>query len=192
MMEKKKMSKIEHNVAEELKGLSETISGLKSGPIKKEGRDKLTGLKRLLKLANHGINGKMYHDEFNIVVFNDKSDLKNCKTMGCMLGECPGLFREWVWNTGGDPLLKVFFSDDYDTSFVTWPPKDSAMQFFNINSDEFSQLFIPDSQTDLFSYKKCERLSRKATKEQVAENMLDFIQYKIREIETSINEESNG
>ncbi len=63
---------------------------------------------RLETLANHLLNGSMFHEKFNLEVFvSPLADDEGhpCGTQGCALGECPHLFKDdWIW-VGGYPVL---------------------------------------------------------------------------------------
>jgi len=131
-------------------------------------------LKRLEKLANHLLHGKLGHKIFNFAWFNlcDSSDQykKNgCGTAGCALGECPIIFKGWVFGVGKDPIFKGHFN-----------PDGSARAFFNITQQEANHLFHPILQNPLLYGGG--NLNRYATKEQVASNMLIFIKLKRKEL----------
>lgn len=165
-------------VQEKLEDLSKVLSDT----------NKLIGLDRLLKLANHGINGKQVQQVFDIGHYHGmRSDpeTKVCYSSGCMIGECPGVFEEWIWDDSDNPCLKTV-----DPELGSTATRISAIRFFNINQMELNHLFYENNQSTEYNYKEFVRLKLSATKEQVGENMLDFIQYKIRDIQTLIKEEN--
>lgn len=130
---------------------------------------------RLLELADHGINGKQVQHEFNINYFHIV-DRKTGLTSGNMIGECPGVFKEWTWNQRNMPCLKNL---DDDCSHPSWH---SVVTFFGINGLVFDHLFNPHRQNKDYTYKNYCQLTKNSTKKEVCENMLDYLQYNIAKI----------
>lgn len=130
-------------------------------------------INRLHKLTEHLRNGKLGHKRFDFAIYNGLEYGRNepfskngCGTVGCALGECPVIFKDWKFK--GElkrPLYKDF------SSIYT-----SAETFFNLTDGEYAHLFIPRCQQIYkFSGKK---LNNNATKEQVAANIEAFIKLK--------------
>ena len=134
---------------------------------------KLQGVKRLKKLAEHLYNGKLIHEKFHFGYFNNgMPDEKGCGTMGCAIGECPGIFEEWEFRFAV-PLLKK--QQEYRF------PTECASAFFHIDRTEALALFIAKHQGVKFNLKL---LDEEATKEQVADNIKTFITNKGFDYET--------
>jgi hypothetical protein len=141
----------------------------------------MPNLKRLRKLADHLMHGKLDHEEFDFTTYNHggrpytpleikkgvplkkKQRVKNCGTAGCAIGECPFVFRQWYFDTEGLPTLRGH-ENYYDPQGV------GTMKFFDLSLEAERHLFHPEKQ---FSPKK---ISDGATKEEVAENIYEFIQ----------------
>lgn len=118
---------------------------------------------RLLTLANHLKYGKLGHEKFDFSIYNNAT--AKCGTMGCALGECPIIWPEdWKFykNYDGDPVL-----------IGEYPPSSliSAIRWFNLSPGEAVYLFIPCC---IYSTRG-ESLPATATKEEVADRILDFI-----------------
>lgn len=119
-------------------------------------------IERLHKLADHLLHGKLGHAEFDFSRYND-SGIARCGTAGCAIGECPIVWPDhWRFNNEGFPVLGS------NTSIEL-----SGKLFFEIGTGEYEHLFTPMNQmpgryggTDLFDT---------ASKEQVANNILEFI-----------------
>ena len=154
---------------------------------------------RLLKIANHLKSGELGHKEFNFSVINgfrtverdsaygptdidelsfwacegipDEAYAKkeiNCGTLGCAIGEFPIIFSEdWSFNQIG-MLTHIGGRGDI---WVT------TGNYLNLSPTEVEHLFIPNEQC-LY---KAEMLGDDATKEQVADNILHFIEMKEKE-----------
>jgi len=127
---------------------------------------------RLKKLADHLMTGKLGHKKFSFADYNSSPNSMNipykCGFSGCAIGECPVIFRQWKFNVIANPVLKNHGD-----------PADSAMDFFDINSNECDHLFMPNEQIcgmyggeDLLGY---------STREQVARNIYAFIKIKSKE-----------
>ncbi len=119
---------------------------------------------RLLKLANHLLNGKLGHKTFNFAIYNSNGDgsipINKCGTVGCAIGECPIVFpRSWTFDRHGLPVLKI-----YEDNFVM-APYESGCKFFGIEYEDYIKLFTPNLSTN-----------RHATKEQVANNIIKFVE----------------
>lgn len=167
----------------QLKSVFETLQGLKATmPLTRQ--KELIGLERLHKLADHGINGELVQDEFNLDHFHQKAYLNltglmekpYCHTSGCMIGECPGIFKEWIWDQHNIPRLITLDRNEFVLTVQ------SGMEFFDISELEFGHLFYPGDQDSNFTNYQCFRLTGRSTKEEVGENMLDFIQFRIARI----------
>lgn len=118
------------------------------------------GRSRLEKLAKHLEKGKLGHDVFAFDEFHARRD---CKTLGCALGECPFIFEEWVFD-GDEPALGMSSSGN-----ATW----DASTFFWIDKAAVAHLFMPGAQRTI----RCggERLTASATRYQVASNIRAFL-----------------
>jgi len=134
-------------------------------------------LKRLEKLANHLLHGKLGHDIFDFSRLNENVESgeefkKNgCGTIGCALGECPIIFKQWHFDYCNEPTLK---GKEYT--------EESAEQFFHISWQEAKHLFYPNEQNPILYMGN--NLGIRAKKEQVANNMLEFIKLKRNENRT--------
>lgn len=128
--------------------------------------------KRLLQLARHLETGKLGHKEFDFSQFNgikyhhgERFSTDNCGIVGCALGECPIIFEEWKFSPySKDPIFKEYGG-----------PISSAMEFFDISSSDASGLFLPEEPCP---WNTTNKLSDSATKEEVAQNIRDFIKWK--------------
>lgn len=122
---------------------------------------------RLKKLAEHLLHGKLGHKKFDFSVYHEGEKSKyHCGTLGCALGECPVLFKkDWAFYTELDiPILR-----NKDFGALT-----SAKEFFGIEELAVEHLFYPKMQnTKNFGGKF---LTDKATRRQVANNILAFIE----------------
>lgn len=61
-------------------------------------KQKIKGIhrKRLLKLIRHLERGKLHHKVFDFSTWDEGPKINGCRTNGCAVGECPGLFpRQW-------------------------------------------------------------------------------------------------
>lgn len=134
---------------------------------------------RLLKLATHLKEGKLGHKKFDFTWLNHdpkKSEqglTYECGTLGCALGECPIVFpRQWKFDdTEGcepNPILRK----DTNSGDSFW----DAEHFFGLNDNESGHLFAPGCQT--VSKYGGKHLGNKATKIQVANNILAFLKIK--------------
>ena len=124
---------------------------------------------KLEAAANHLLTGKLGHDKFNIVHFNQGSEDANvCGTSGCMVGEFP-----IIW-----PSVFRFASDNHEGKHILFINDSSesterdVMNWLNISHWQYTHLFYSTCQRD--EYGGIE-LSNNATKEQVANNILEFI-----------------
>jgi hypothetical protein len=125
---------------------------------------------RLLKLADHLENGKMGHKEFDFAKYNrGPLDDNGCGTAGCAMGECPFVFPDDFTFAlpHGDVTLKTHL---FSSSTLL-----SGMIFFDIRNDEYSYLFNPRGKHDVLGNNNLTQLS---TKEEVAQNIRDFVAYK--------------
>jgi len=122
-------------------------------------------INRLLNLAEHLEFGNLGHDKFNLSVFSTKSKYVLCETAGCALGECPTAFPDdWKW------------SESYHPTYKGKSPFDSAILFFNISVGATLHLFATDTQYPLLYGGKV--LEKNATKEDVANNIREFVETK--------------
>ena len=130
---------------------------------------------RLLKLANHLLKGKLGHDVFNFTCYNaniDSSPLakrRECGSCGCAIGEMPIVwpkFWGFDYHVVVNKKIKVF----------RW---EHQKEWFGITYTDYDFLFCPVShyfgvfvQTSVGTRR---RLTRSATKEQVAKNIIKFV-----------------
>jgi len=120
--------------------------------------------RRLLKLMRHLRTGKLGHDRFDFGQYNNAVAPK-CGTAGCAIGECPVIWKSWIFTNSGDPVIKG------DACSLN-----SGQEWFGINAGEYRHLFMPDRQSlNLYGGKS---LSRFATRRQVAANIEAFIKVK--------------
>lgn len=116
---------------------------------------------RLLKLADHLENGKLFTPKFDITRWH-------CSTSGCAIGECPGLFPdEWRFDSGL-PTLKGKFD-----------PLGSAEDFFGLNGKQAEYLFLDKEYGD---YE--DDLANMITKKTVAKRIRDFVNANYLEVGT--------
>ena len=120
-------------------------------------------LQRLHILYDHLMWGKLGHKVFNFNTYNNITE-PECGTAGCAIGECPIIWNEWVFGYMGSPLL-----NNTSGSMVSA----SGKEWFEIDSDEFKHLFLPEKQnTEIFGGRI---LTDETTREQVAYNIKAFI-----------------
>ena len=121
------------------------------------------GYKRLLKLADHLESDRRGHDVFDFSIFHQ---VNRCGSIGCALGECPTLWKSWIFD-GRYPKLKFKRFLDIEENVKYW---------FGISGDAVDHLFYPESQhPDRFGGKE---LGDDATAHEVAENMRAFVNRK--------------
>lgn len=165
-------------VKNELCEMSEWTEGFKTESLRRKVQTALKSLERLLTLAKHGKSGKLIQDEFNFGVIHEK-DRKNGRTRGDLIGECPGIFEDWIFNKYGDPGLEGLDPNTQSNQFFSFTGI-SVEQFFDINGREFDHLFVPKKQDVYLSHRQNITLHKDSTVNQVADNIINFIQYKIR------------
>lgn len=127
----------------------------------------------LRKLADHLLNGKLGHDKFDFGNYNagwpEKQPYQDiiqrniCGTAGCAMGEMPVLFPKHFAFDGNGVVLKHDYSK--------WDEA-AGMKFFNITSEQYNHLFMPEDQMEHLG--RTQNLTVKATKEDVAENIIAF------------------
>lgn len=123
--------------------------------------------KRLTKLANHLLSGKLGHKVFDFCgynwSFNEAGEdviPAGCGTHGCAIGECPIAFpKQWRYYRGY-PVLRG--------DLLARHTKESGMEFFGLTFDEFCYLFTPMRRG----------LPGTATRKQVARHILKFVKSK--------------
>lgn len=132
---------------------------------------------RLNKIANHLNYGKLGHkrqvfNELHVEFEEDEKRKKQnkgfCGSLGCAMGEFPIIFPRYFHFFG----KKIYLRRE-----ITYNLEHCIMEFLNIDYNEYNHLFFPSHQ--LIKYGG-EFLDGLATKEQVADNILDFIKYKQR------------
>lgn len=130
--------------------------------------------RRLLKLARHLRDGKLYHDKFDIACYHSIIE-GSCKTAGCAIGELPGLFPNHWYFLKDYPMLNI---GSKENAF------DDAKTFFGLNRDESLALF--DKSSDTFSqndFPYLKPLHFQVTKEEVAANIEKFVEFKLSSID---------
>lgn len=116
---------------------------------------------RLIKLADHLLNGKLGHEVFDFGRYNDVLEPK-CGTAGCAIGECPIVWPiDWHFDYMGTPHYLT-----YEFASI------GAQQFFDISHSQYEHLFEPRLQSP--EKYGGDLLGASATKEQVANNILEF------------------
>jgi len=142
--------------------------------------------KRLEKLANHLLTGKLGHEKFDFAVLNTvkrdrngypigKFNDNNCGTMGCALGELPIVDpKNWTFERQGD------WRDPYLVKLGKGTGSfKSAEVYFGITDIEADSLFQAGEESPWLSGKqKIDGLSPMAKKETVANSILKFIDWK--------------
>ncbi len=126
---------------------------------------------RLLKLADHLLNGKLGHEKFNINCWNvGIFDDKGCGTAGCAIGECPIVFPEsWEFN----PITSYPVLIGMSIGILH-----SIHSFFGLSRNEKNHLFHARGQKpDIYGGSI---LSENATKEEVANNIKIFVELKTK------------
>lgn len=115
---------------------------------------------RLLKLAKHLESGKLGHKKFDYYVYNaGKYDKNGCGTIGCALGECPIIFKDWIFESSTSlPILK---------KKLFCEPLESAEEFFGLNWQEARFLFMPNHNN----------LPDNATRKQVVAHIRKFVRH---------------
>jgi hypothetical protein len=164
---------------------------------KKEALDKLyhlpdandydSGLNRLLRLYTHLVEGDTGIRTFNFGTYNsgptERGDKGNtihyCQTAGCAVGELPYIEpSSWLFQQASHPILNPKLRKRARAKFesvnhILDTIEMYTMYWFNISRDESLHLFIPQQQSPLkFGGIK---VSRHATKLQVADNILYFL-----------------
>lgn len=146
---------------------------------------------RLLKLAQHLENGELGHKNFDFSCFNRDllskgvklkvSTPGSCGTNGCAIGELPIIFPEY-WEFSyphSNPQLNAKYKGrKWRESSCSGDIIEDAQVFFNIDVLESLHLFMPDGQNPNDYGGK--NLGDYATKEEVAQNIRDFVNYKYK------------
>ena len=127
----------------------------------------LTGKKRLLKLANHLLKGKLGHKRFDFSVFNQHYKSNNlCGSRGCALGEMPIVWPK-QWRFTGDGVTCV------PRGCITYVNK---VKWLSLSYYDYEYLFFPDNGIKkMTSLGLKESLPKYSTKKQVANNIIQFI-----------------
>ncbi len=126
---------------------------------------------RLLKLADHLKNGKLGHDRFDFTVIHQKVANEHvCESVGCAIGELPFVFPDEF------KIAKYEAIDSVQNISTDERGFNVACSFFKISYGEATHLFfggaqIPELYGGYF-------LDDDATREQVAGNILAFIELK--------------
>ena len=125
---------------------------------------------RLEKLADHLIDGKLGHEHFDLLCFNEGiTNKKGCGSNGCAIGECPIVFpEEWFFAKNSRKPLLIKSKRIFNRTFH------SSLEFFNINPNQFRHLFIASCQEIQTMGGKI--LDGDATAKEVGQNILTFIE----------------
>lgn len=125
------------------------------------------GITRLVQLADHLKYGKTSHKVFDFTRWHSL-----CGTLGCAIGECPTVFPgEWEF-ANNSPVLK----GTVDTEV-------SIRKFFNFSvEDDYPPLFAPGGRTGDTGYGKTCYLPDEATREEVADNILAYVEWKCQQL----------
>jgi hypothetical protein len=125
-------------------------------------------LERLEKLADHLLNGKLGHQQFDFAFYNRNFDdgFQSCGTAGCAMGELPIVWPDKFRFSGNS--IEDITSPDMGTTSV-------GKVWFGLNTYQYDNLFMPNFLGIRFSKKELDVL---ATKEDVAENILAFVKIK--------------
>ena len=120
---------------------------------------------RLLVKASleNPIHENFHFSRWNSGIYPGKGKIKNCGTMGCLLGEAPGLWFQFRFSDDGGITL-----NNHDINSYTGERE--VLQFFGLSLIHFRHLFIPDSQIEALGA----NLGIEATKQQVCNNALKF------------------
>jgi hypothetical protein len=138
-------------------------------------------LDRLQKLADHLEFGQLAHVEFNFADYNGiyshagvavnrvgEAPIPGCGTVGCAIGECPAVFKQWTFRgnniCSAEPVLKD--AKAFESPLI------SGARFFGLKLVEARHLFYPHAQLGIYGGTP---LARKATKEEVAKNIRAFL-----------------
>lgn len=153
---------------------------------------------RLLKLANHLLHGKLGHKNFDFRHYNiGHSEESLCGTNGCGIGECPVIFDEWEFRplyNSVYPLLKdrkgiesthlcsmkFFDLTDKETEILFIPAMDSekGSEFRYDGGDELSEEEVIEEVFIIIGDQVLHGLPYSATKEQVANQIIEFVRLK--------------
>ena len=128
-----------------------------------------TGKRRLLKLAAHLETGKLGHEVFDFSTYNGRYSIgPHCRTRGCAIGECPIVWPfYWRFSRRGQPCNRL--GQETLTEIYT-------EHFFSLrNYDEEYGLFAPGDDSTPWNTR---RLTRSATKEQVAAGVRRYIAWR--------------
>lgn len=130
---------------------------------------------RLLKLADHLEHGQRGHPIFDFSVLSQGQRRANgCGTNGCALGECPVVWpREWFFIRSTCP-----FGGLYDPVTDGLTTRESGMEFFGTDNDEYENLFLMGDRAPWNDYS----LEDDATPQQVAQGIRNFVEWKNRTV----------
>jgi hypothetical protein len=131
-------------------------------------------IERLKKLLTHMQSGQLSVDKFDFATFKQ---VETCGTMGCMAGELPTLFPEkWRFQEilFSSPLLQYLHNEEW-TDYI----RRSLSDFFSLSSEQTYRLFYPSY--DSWDENKGCVLGEDATREEVTENLRQFIEEQEKE-----------
>lgn len=126
--------------------------------------------KRLLKIVDHLLHGQIGHEvfDFSRLNYHKKKEvhcINCCGTNGCAMGELPFIFPdEWEFRNA-----KVLLKKGSSLTGM-----EDIEKFFKISKEEIIGLFYPDR----YRIWSETILPKTATKEEVAQGILDFISWK--------------
>ncbi|MFZ1322331.1 MAG: hypothetical protein WAT71_12325 [Ignavibacteria bacterium] len=115
------------------------------------------------------------HEEFSFADFNHgeynkNSKYKNCKTLGCLAGELPGITTDWYFEID-DSLVCVHFKESRINNII------HLMMYFDLTEKQAKHLFIPRTQyADIDPESKI--LTASSTFEEVQANLQRFLTIK--------------
>lgn len=144
---------------------------------------------RLVKLAHHLLYGQLGHEVFDFAHVNesdtDEYQPNGCGTNGCAIGEMPFVWPEkfsysfYMDSDGdeyGDQYFKIFNEEFDSLDFF-----EAAEWFFGVNPRESTILFCPSygiKGSRIVNDVEFYELGTSATKEQVANQILKFVEAK--------------
>jgi hypothetical protein len=136
-------------------------------------------IERLKKLLTHMESGQLSVDKFDFGCFRNKI---SCSTVGCMAGELPTVFPEdWTFKQRSDvrwmyfPVLKSKDDINPHSPFMNQISMRHLEEFFELAPEQCSALFVPSDGDD------GGRLTEEATREEVTENLKQFIEEQEKE-----------
>lgn len=137
--------------------------------------------KRLRRLAEHLLRGRLGHKKFRFDIYHENDSTldrkKFCGSLGCAIGELPVVWPKLFTFSDAPHLSSHYVLGKTLVDDCGHPFGDvyAAEEFFGVTKYEANYLFIPSEERAPWNRFL---LGDSATKEKVAQGMLNFIEWK--------------